>query len=83
MRQRPFHNYIADFMCRSLKLIIEIDGYSHNFKYEKDLERDRIAEELGFKTLRFHDEEVIRDIENVRRSILIEIKTREEEINLF
>ena len=30
-RQRPVLNYVADFMCKELKLIIEVDGYSHSF----------------------------------------------------
>ncbi|MBN2610373.1 MAG: DUF559 domain-containing protein [Bacteroidales bacterium] len=29
-RQRPVLNYIADFMCKELRLIIEVDGGSHN-----------------------------------------------------
>ena len=29
-------NIIVDFICRKLKLIIEVDGYSHNFKYKDD-----------------------------------------------
>lgn len=35
-RQFAFENYIVDFICRKLKLIIEVDGYSHNFKHEED-----------------------------------------------
>ena len=31
-RQKPIGNYIADFFCNKLKLVIEVDGYSHNFE---------------------------------------------------
>lgn len=76
LRQRPIGNYIADFLCRKLKLIIEIDGYSHNFKNEEDIIRDTKLQELGYTTLRFHDEDIITDLDNVERTILAEIDKR-------
>ncbi len=82
LRQRPIDNYITDFMCRKLKLVIEVDGYSHNFKYEEDIIRDERLAELGYKTLRFHDEEVMQNLENVERTIIFEMKERERLLNL-
>jgi very-short-patch-repair endonuclease len=70
LRQRPIGNYIADFLCMGLRLIIEVDGYSHNFKTEEDIKRDRDLAELGFTTLRFSDEEVMKDLPNVERAIV-------------
>lgn len=70
LRQRSIANYIADFMCKELNLIIEIDGYSHDFKYEEDIERDKKLKELGFHTLRFTDDEVKNHITNVERAIV-------------
>ena len=70
LRQRSIGNYIADFMCKELYLIIEIDGYSHDFKYEEDIERDKKLKELGFHTLRFTDDEVKNHITNVERAIV-------------
>jgi len=64
LRQRPIGNYIADFMCKELKLIIEVDGFSHQFSYEKDLLKDKELNKLGFNVIRISDEEVIYDIEN-------------------
>lgn len=58
-------NIIVDFICRSLKLIIEIDGYSHNFKYKEDVLRDRKLNEYGYTVLRFTEQEVLHDIDNV------------------
>ena len=69
LRQRPIDKYIVDFICRKAKLIIEVDGYSHLFKYEADIERDRILNELGYLTLRFTDDEVKKHIQNVKRAI--------------
>ncbi|PKV63208.1 endonuclease domain-containing protein [Pontibacter ramchanderi] len=69
LRQRPVGKYIADFMCKELKLIIEVDGYSHNFKAKEDEERDMVLNELGYSVLRFHDEEVLKNLPNVHRVI--------------
>ncbi|MCP2043690.1 endonuclease domain-containing protein [Pontibacter sp. HSC-36F09] len=69
LRQRPISNYIADFMNKELKLIIEVDGYSHNFKFEDDQKRDQELLKLGYKVLRFTDEEVLKDLPNVQRVI--------------
>ncbi|RED96138.1 uncharacterized protein DUF559 [Marinoscillum furvescens DSM 4134] len=70
-RQKPLLNYIADFYCAELSLVIELDGYSHTF--EEVQERDRIKEEelasVGVKVLRFEDKEVFKDIRNVLRTI--------------
>jgi len=70
LRQRPIGNYIVDFMCKELKLIIEVDGYSHNFKTAEDIARDSELADLGFTTLRFSDEEVMKDLANVERVIM-------------
>ena len=68
-RQFPIENYIADFICRKIKLIIEIDGYSHQFKYTEDAIRDERLKELGYSVLRFTEYQVKNDLQNVIRSI--------------
>jgi very-short-patch-repair endonuclease len=68
-RQFPIDKYIVDFICRKLKLIIEIDGYSHQFKYDKDIERDEQLKKLGFSVLRFTEQQVRNDLQNVIRGI--------------
>jgi len=67
LRQRPVGNYIADFMCKELKLIIEIDGESHEIenKWYKDKVRQRELEEMGLTFLRFTNDEVMTDLRNV------------------
>ena len=69
LRQFSIENYIVDFICRKERLIIEIDGYSHNFKYEKDLYRDNRLKELGYIVIRFREKEIHNDLNNVIRTI--------------
>ena len=64
-RQFIIGNFIVDFICRKLKLIIEIDGYSHYFKQEKDAERDRILSDMGYTVLRFTENEVRHNLDDV------------------
>ena len=66
-RQRPVLNYIADFMCKNLNLIIEVDGGSHEWlgAVERDAIRQKRLEEAGFKVIRFSDEEVLNKLELV------------------
>ena len=70
-RQKPLDNYIADFFCHELMLVIEIDGYTHLLDEVQD--RDEVKEkrlnELGIHVLRFQDSEVFNDVENVLRAI--------------
>jgi very-short-patch-repair endonuclease len=73
---------IVDFICRKLKLIIEVDGYSHNFKYQEDLERDEKLSELGYKVIRIFEQEVRYDLDNVVRVIENEIDKQEKLIIL-
>jgi very-short-patch-repair endonuclease len=75
-RQRPVLRYIADFMCKELRLVIEVDGYTHLLEevIEKDKRKQKDLENAGFKVLRFRDEEVLKDIESVKRVIEQTIK---------
>lgn len=71
LRQRPVKKFIADFMCKELMLIIEVDGYTHHFEkqWKIDRERQKELEQIGFTVLRFTDKEVLKDLSNVRRSL--------------
>ncbi len=75
-RQHPIGDYIVDFICRSQKLIIELDGGQHNIdeniKYDK--KRTKFLESLGFKVIRFWNNDIDNNIEGV-------IKFIEENIN--
>lgn len=80
LRQRPIDRFIADFMCKDLRLIIELDGITHQDPAVilKDEEKDKTLSELGYEVLRFTDNEVMRDLPNVQRVIENWILTYEE-----
>ena len=80
-RQKPLLNFIADFFCHELKLVIELDGYTHQFEEvtAKDQIKQDEFESLGLTVLRFTDEEVMKDINNVLRTIEIYIEEFEEQ----
>ena len=65
LRQRPIK--IVDFFCKDLSLVIEIDGFSHENEevFENDIKRQEAIETLGYHVLRFTDEEVMSDFENI------------------
>ena len=70
-RQHAIANYVVDFYCHECKLVIELDGNFHTVEEAKDYDKARTAllNELGIIVLRFWNEEVIRDSENVVRKI--------------
>ncbi|RNL51246.1 endonuclease domain-containing protein [Pedobacter jejuensis] len=70
-RQRPILNFIVDFMCKELMLIIEVDGLTHHWEdvAKKDITRDKLLIDIGFTVLRFNDDEILKDIVNVNRAI--------------
>ena len=65
IRQKPIGDYIVDFFCSKLKLVIEIDGISHNDKSESDQIRQQKLESLGLSILRFYEWDVKKDIHAV------------------
>jgi very-short-patch-repair endonuclease len=79
LRQKPVQNYIVDFLCKDLKLIIELDGLTHEEKKERDEIRQRELERLGFCVIRFDDVEIVEDFEKVKRKLeeWIEVYERE------
>ena len=55
------HFYIADFYCKELKIVLELDGESHLGREEYDQERDLFMKELGLKVIRIYNEVAIQD----------------------
>ncbi len=68
-RQKPLGNFIADFYCKQLHLVIEIDGNSHRGKEQYDADRDAAMRNMGLTVMRIADEDVKRDIQSVLRRI--------------
>ena len=79
-RQRPVLNFIADFMCKELMLIIEVDGLIHTLK--ETIEKDRIREarliKAGFHVLRFKNEDVLQNLNWVIEEIDLKIEEIEK-----
>jgi very-short-patch-repair endonuclease len=66
-RQRPVLNYIVDFMCKELMLVIEVDGITHHWEetIKNDEARENVLKSAGFTVLRFTDDEVLNHINAV------------------
>ena len=64
-RQLPVRNYIADFVCLSAKLVVELDGESHDSdeRQKADRKRDAFFTSEGFEVLRFTNEQVMSGLE--------------------
>lgn len=79
-RQKPIEFFIVDFFCNKLQLVIECDGYSHQFLevYQKDTRKTKRLNELGIHVLRFSDEQILNDMVNVLRAIEDYILTFEQ-----
>lgn len=71
LRQRPIDNFIVDFYCANLKLVIEIDGAAH-FTDEgraADKEKKQILAGYGLNVIRFSDHEVVNRFSEVCEKI--------------
>ena len=70
-RQKPIDNFIVDFFCNKLKLVIELDGYTHTFEEiaEKDALKQERLKEFGITVLRFCDEDVMKNTDGVLQVI--------------
>jgi very-short-patch-repair endonuclease len=75
-RQKPIDEYIVDFYCPKLKLVIEVDGSSHDGKEDSDLIRQKKLESLGLTVLRFWDSDVRESVDGVIVSIRERILTK-------
>ena len=80
-RQHPIAGYIPDFVCLEQKLIIEIDGGYHDKAEQKifDAARQNWLAENGFEMIRFTNEEVITNLNEVLKTVAKKLK---EEKNL-
>lgn len=79
-RQFIIGDYIVDFICRKLKLIIEVDGSSHFAKSADDYKRQQFLESSGFTLLRFTESSVVYRIDEVVAEIDYAIQCLNQEI---
>jgi very-short-patch-repair endonuclease len=71
-RQYAIGSFIADFACRSAKLVVELDGATHSTAEERayDAKRDRFIESQGWSVVRFWNADVYDNLNGVIESIL-------------
>jgi very-short-patch-repair endonuclease len=67
LRLRP------DFLCVEAKLIVELDGGQHNVQIEKDAARTRALEAAGYSVIRFWNEDVLANTEDVLEMIRLAV----------
>ncbi len=79
-RQFIIGDYIVDFVCRKLKLIIEIDGSSHFAKSEEDYQRQNFLENQGYSIIRFSENLVVFRMDEVITEIDYAIKCLEQKV---
>jgi len=75
-RQLPIGNYVVDFVCESLKVIIELDGSQHMDAELYDNERARYLLSLGYKVLRYWNNELLSQTDAVLESIRLNLSKR-------
>ena len=74
-RQKPIGSFVVDFVCREAGLIVEIDGGQHALRQSKDAKRTAYLESLGYKVIRFWNNEVLENTEGVLETIARELTT--------
>lgn len=72
-RQHGIGPYIADFYCKEKNLVIEIDGAQHKDNKEYDKDRSDYFNALGIKVIRFWNDEIDQNLEEVLLKIKSEV----------
>ncbi len=75
-RQHPIRDFVVDFFCYDAKLIVELDGDVHNdpFQMERDKERTKVLKDLGLTEIRFSNDEVFNNPDEVVSKIADHLK---------
>ena len=68
-RQHPVEQFILDFYCPRFKLVVELDGSSHDTRSEEDAARTEHLNAFGYRILRFRNEEVFENLPGVLKRI--------------
>ena len=69
-RQVSIDRFVVDFFCSDAKLIVEIDGGQHDQNSERDANRTKILEAMGYLVVRFWNNDVMRNTDGVLEAIL-------------
>ncbi len=84
-RQVPIAPYIADFVCVSEKLIVEVDGGQHMDAKNYDERRSKYLQKKGYQVVRFWNNQVLLEVDAVLESIALTLalsRKREKELNI-
>jgi very-short-patch-repair endonuclease len=74
-KQKPLDEFIVDFFCSSLGVIIEIDGEVHNYQKTRDMERDTILKQkFGLEIIRYTNEEVLKNTNKILEDLIEKIR---------
>ena len=76
LRQVAIDRYFVDFVCEAAKVIVELDGPTHDGREEYDARRTEILELFGYVVLRFRNERVLADLGGVADDILAALRSR-------
>ena len=68
-RQKPIDEFIVDFYCKKLRLVIEIYGESHTDKQKYDKRREQRLKSLGLTIIRFYDHDVMENVGGVLEKV--------------
>jgi very-short-patch-repair endonuclease len=79
-RQLPVGQYIVDFACAELRLIVEIDGGQHAEQINYDLNRTNFLQSKGYQVIRYWNNEVLGNIEGVLEALTLALSQREREL---
>jgi very-short-patch-repair endonuclease len=77
-RQFPIGEFIADFCCPEKRLVIELDGSQHGedaFQIELDRRRSALLAKRGFRVVRFWNEDIFSNIDNILEQLLAELES--------
>jgi very-short-patch-repair endonuclease len=69
-KQFPLPPYFADFICLKARLIVELDGFSHDNRQMYDRKRDEFLRGQGYTVLRFTNDDALQSLESVITAIL-------------
>jgi threonyl-tRNA synthetase len=79
-KQKVIDNYIVDFYCHSLGLVLEIDGDSHSERQEYDEMRTKFLNNFGLEVVRFTNDEVYNNLDGIAQNLKKIMSLREKEI---
>lgn len=75
-RQHPLGPNVVDFYCPASRMVVEVDGESHNLgdRPLQDARRDGWLREQGLRVIRFNAGDVMKDLESALTAILLEAR---------